>query len=65
MDKETSSQIKHVLKSKTIWVNVIALLAIIIQKNSGFELSPDLQMELLTIVNIILRLVTSEKITWK
>ena len=64
MDRETKKQIKHVLHSKTIWINVIALVAIVTQKHLGFELSPDLQMELLTVVNIILRLVTHEKITW-
>lgn len=65
MDIETSRQIKSVFRSKTIWINIIALIALIIEKQYGFGMSADLQMELLTIVNIILRLITHEKISWK
>ncbi len=62
--EEIKSSGKHVLKSKTIWVNVLALLAFIAQKYTGFVIDETLQIQLLTVINIILRAVTKESIKW-
>lgn len=56
--------VKRILKSKTIWVNVIALIAFALEKRFGFPVSEDLQMEALTLINIALRFVTKEAIAW-
>lgn len=55
---------KRVLKSKTIWVNLIMFLSFVIQKQYGFVIDESLQMQLLTLVNIALRFVTKEPIAW-
>lgn len=56
--------VKRILKSKTIWVNLLAFVAFWIQKEYGFVISEDLQMQVLTLINIALRFVTHEKIVW-
>jgi hypothetical protein len=57
-------KIKSVLKSRTLWVNLIALTAILLQDNYGVKISPEAQLKLLIVLNIILRLVTDSKLTW-
>ena len=56
--------VKRILKSKTIWVNLLAFLAFWIQKEYGFVVNEDLQMQALTLINICLRFVTKEPIAW-
>lgn len=56
--------VKRILLSKTIWVNLIALLCFAIEKRYGFLVDPELQMEALTLINIALRFVTKEAIAW-
>lgn len=46
--------------SKTLWVNTIAIVAIIAQAHYGFVINPEEQVGLLAIVNLILRAVTKE-----
>jgi hypothetical protein len=57
-------QVKRVLHSKTIWVNLIAIVGFFLQRQYGFVLSEDLQIQLLSIINIILRFWTKEPIAW-
>lgn len=57
--------VKRVFQSKVIWVNVLALLALFVQKKYGFVINEELQMELLTFINIALRFITHEKVSWK
>lgn len=64
VDETPSATVKRVLKSKTIWINAIAFLSFWVQKETGFFISEDLQMLALTIINIALRFVTKEPITW-
>jgi len=52
-------------KSKTIIVNAIALIALIIQEGTGFVISPAIQAEIITLINFILRKVTKNSITFK
>ena len=56
---------KSILLSKTIWVNVIAVIALFLQNQYGFVLDESLQVEILGIINIILRLITKEPVQWR
>ena len=49
-------------RSKTVWVNLIALTALGVQQISGSNLDLQTQAGLLAMVNIILRLVTASPI---
>ena len=49
-------------KSKTFWVNLIALIALIVQTQTGFVITPEEQTAIVVVINMILRLVTKEKI---
>lgn len=46
-------------KSRMLWTNVIALLAVF-----GLDISPEEGVAILAVINIILRLVTKEELTW-
>ena len=54
---------KKIHQSKTIIVNVISLIVIIVQMQTGFVISVQEQAAILTVVNIVLRLVTKEAVT--
>lgn len=56
--------VKRIIFSKTIWVNLLAFIAFWVQKEYGFIISEELQMQALTLINICLRFVTHEKIAW-
>jgi hypothetical protein len=45
-------------KSKTLWVNVVALAAMLIQANYGFIIAPEEQIAIITLVNLLLRAIT-------
>jgi len=51
-------------KSKTFWVNLIALIAIPIQAYSGYTISAGTETSVLAVINLILRTITKEEITW-
>lgn len=52
--------------SKTLWINILALVAVVLQGVTGKEiLSVETQGLILTVVNIILRLVTKQELTTK
>lgn len=51
---------KKFWKSKTFWVNLIALVALALQIEYGFIASIELQAIALGIVNLILRTITKE-----
>jgi hypothetical protein len=48
--------------SKTIWVNAIALVVVIIQAYTGYVVDPVYQGYALAIINLILRFVTTKAI---
>lgn len=51
--------------SKTFWVNIIAIVALIGQSYLGEQfLPPEDQVIILGAVNLVLRFVTKEKLTW-
>lgn len=52
-------------KSKTLWVNLIAITALAIQAiNASYVISPEIQGSILAIINLILRAVTSQPLDW-
>ena len=52
--------------SKTLWVNGIAALAIIVQAITGQEwLDAEAQTAIIVVVNLILRVITSQPISLK
>jgi len=46
--------------SKTLWVNFIALLALLIQAMSGFVVAPEEQAAIIVVINLILRAITKQ-----
>ena len=55
---------KNFLSSKTLWVNVIALIALILQLVNGFVISAESQIALITVINLILRFFTGTPLTF-
>ena len=59
---------KHPLASKTLWVNLIALIASI-AAGFGFDIDAEVQASLvggvMAVVNIVLRLVTTQPVSMK
>jgi len=51
--------------SKTLWLNILAIVGLIWESYSGHVLTPELQGMILGAVNILLRLITKEEIIWK
>ena len=49
--------------SKTIWINIVALAGLILQTQTGFLLTPEIQAMALTLVNLAVRAVTKQEIT--
>jgi hypothetical protein len=54
---------KKITQSKTMIVNIIALIAIIIQSQTGTVIDIQTQAAIVAVVNVALRLVTKEPIT--
>lgn len=51
-------------KSKTFWVNAIAIATFAVQQYTGYVVPAEGQLFLLAVVNFLLRLVTKQAITW-
>ena len=52
-------------KSKTLWINIIAIAEIIIRAELGLTLTPEAELAILAGINIALRIITKEEITFK
>ncbi len=50
--------------SKTFWLNIIAIVAIILQGKFGYTVSPEIQVAILALINIVLRAITKQEIVW-
>ncbi len=48
------------VRSKMLWANMIALIALIAQLEFGFVIAPEEQISAIAVINMILRLVTHE-----
>ena len=55
---------KTIISSKTFWVNLLAIIALIAQSSTSFVISPEAQVSILAGINIVLRTVTKSEITW-
>lgn len=55
---------KRIIQSKTIWVNLLAFVAFFLQSKYGYVMDEGMQAQILTIINIGLRYVTSTPIVW-
>lgn len=54
---------KKITNSKTVIVNIVALIVIIVQSQTGSVVSIETQAAFVTVINIALRLITKEPIT--
>ena len=61
----TEEEAKKFYQSKTFWVNVIAIAAILAQTQTGFVIGAESQAAILAVINLVLRAVTKEPIAWK
>lgn len=61
---DNPSPIKSILESKTFWVNILAIIALFTQSKFGFILDENVQLQILAILNIILRSVTKDPVSW-
>jgi hypothetical protein len=52
-------------KSKTLWVNAIAIVGIVFESMFGYPIEPEAQLGILAVINLILRVVTKEELEWK
>jgi len=51
--------------SKTLWTNAVMLAGVVILNITGQDiLTPEVQGAIITVVNVILRVVTKEEIIW-
>lgn len=51
--------------SKTVWSNFIMLIGVIVLNTTGKNiLTPEVQAAIITVVNLLLRIITKEEITW-
>ncbi len=56
---------KSIFASKTFWVNIVALVAMIVQGTTGKDLIPlETQAIALSVVNIIIRSITKSAVSW-
>ena len=53
---------KSWVRSKTLWVNILAVIAIVVSKYLGVEVPEDVTVGALAVINFILRLITSEAV---
>lgn len=51
--------------SRVLWINIIAIITIIIQGVFGYVISPEIQVAVLAIVNVIMRAVTNQGLSGK
>ena len=55
---------KNYITSKTMWVNFVAIIAIVAQGQFGFVVDPAAQAAMIIMINMVLRAVTGEELSW-
>lgn len=55
--------LKKWYRSKTLWINLIAIVALVAQSQLGFAIAPNEQGCLLAVINLILRAFTNTGLT--
>ena len=63
-DKNKEKEGKPFWLSKTFWVNVLAVIAFMVQYFTGWVMNPATQGLFLGLINLILRAVTKKPINW-
>jgi len=58
-------QEKKWYESKTLWVNLLSVIALVVQTQVGFVIDAEAQMALLGVINLVLRAVSKSVISWK
>jgi hypothetical protein len=61
---EVTEVVQYILHSKTIWINMIALGSFVIQTKFGFIVAESAQLEMLSAINVMLRMGTSKRIVY-
>jgi low temperature requirement protein LtrA len=51
--------------SKTLWVNLLSVIALVVQTQTGFIVDAEAQVALLGVINLVLRAVTKSHLNWK
>lgn len=51
-------------ESKTLWINLLAVVALAVQAQSTFVFDANMQAGLLCLINIGLRTITKDEIVW-
>ncbi len=59
-----SEEIKPWYYSKTIWTNLLVMVALILNGQFGISISGAEQVAILTVINIFLRTITKNEISW-
>jgi len=54
---------KNVFSSRTVWANLAIMVAIVVARRYGYELSVDEQAVIVAIVNVALRFIATQPIT--
>jgi hypothetical protein len=62
--KRNENGVKHLLMSKTVWANIIAVIVMLVNRTYGYNISPDVEIQVLAFVNIALRKITNENVRW-
>lgn len=63
--EDQHQRIKPIWQSKTFWVNIVALGALAVQQKWGYVIDESIQVQLLTVINIGIRMVTKDVVSWK
>ena len=50
-------------QSRTLWVNLIVIIAILVQSQTSFVIEPEAQAALVVVINLILRAITKTGLT--
>jgi hypothetical protein len=61
---ENPKPFKSIFRSKTFYVNLIAMVAFAVQYRYGYVIDEGTQVQILSVINIILRTVSSEGVSW-
>jgi hypothetical protein len=58
------SETKPFYLSKTLWINIIAVMALLFQLKLGFLIAPEEQIAILAVINLIVRAITKEELSF-
>lgn len=61
---ENPQKFKKIYTSKTFWVNTVAFIAFLIQQRYGYAIDEGTQVQIVSVINIILRSVSSDGVRW-